>query len=46
MQQPAPRPSASTLAEPRARLTEEDLARYAKEFTTSPQNRLMQNAVS
>jgi bleomycin hydrolase len=46
MQQPAPRPSDSTLAEPQARLTAEDLARYAKEFTTSPQNRLMQNAVS
>ena len=46
MQQPGPRPSDSTLDEPQARLTGEDLARYAKEFTTSPQNRLMQNAVS
>ncbi len=46
MQQPAPRPSDSTLAEPQARLTEEDLARFAKEFSTTPQNRLMQNAVS
>ena len=34
MQQPAPRPSDSTLDEPQARLTGEDLARFAKEFST------------
>jgi bleomycin hydrolase len=33
-------------ATPGARLTETDLARFAKEFDANPQNKLMQNAVS